>query len=129
MDRSTPIILYAVTYSVDSLYQSVATYTARNVFARVQSTSRREWQAAHEQGLNPELEATMFGPDYEGEKAVGIDGKLYTVYRTYQGTNDELTLYLERQVGGEAITIDDDDDPAPTPDPDEGDDDGEESPD
>lgn len=128
MDRSTPITLYSVSYVTDGLMQPTPVYSSRTVYADVRSTGRREWQAAREQGLNPELEATMFGPDYEGETIVEIEGKQFTVYRTYQGRNDELTLYLERQVGGENITIDDDDDPVPTPEPDEGDDDGEESP-
>lgn len=101
MDRSTPITLYAVTYTTDSLKQSIPVYTASTAYANVQSTSRREWQAAKELGLNPELEVTMFGPDYNGEKVIEISGQKYTVYRTYQGRNDELTLYLERQVGHE----------------------------
>lgn len=103
MDRSTPITLYSVSYVTDGLMQPTPVYSSRTVYADVRSTGRREWQAAREQGLNPELEATMFGPDYEGETIVEISGQQFTVYRTYQGRNDELTLYLERQVGGEGV--------------------------
>lgn len=103
MDRSTPITLYSVHYTADGLLQPTPVYSSRIVYADVRSTGRREWQAAREQGLNPELEATMFGPDYDGETIVEVGDQQYTVYRTYQGRNDELTLYLERQVGGEGV--------------------------
>lgn len=99
MDRSTPIKLLSPTYSTDALLQVVTSYTERTVYVNLQSTGRREWQAAHELGLNPEYEATMFGPDYNGELVAEINNTRYAVYRTYQGRNDELTLYLERQVG------------------------------
>jgi len=99
MDRSTPIKLIAQTYTTDELLQSVATESERTVFAQVRSTSRREWEAAGQQGLNPELEFTLFGPEYDGEEIVEYDGKRYSVYRTYIGRDETITLYVERKAG------------------------------
>lgn len=103
MDRSTPIKLISQSYTKDALLQLVPTETERTVFANVRSTSRSEWTAAGQQGLNPEYELTMFGPDYQGETIVAVqegDGwPRFSVYRTYKGRNDELTLYVERKAG------------------------------
>ena len=45
----------------------------------------------------------MFEPDYEGEKIVAVqEGEnwpRFSVYRTYRGKNEELTLYVERKAG------------------------------
>lgn len=42
---------------------------------------------------------TMFFGDYDGETSLIYKGKTYSVYRTYQGRNDELELYVERKGG------------------------------
>ena len=99
MDRSTPIKLIAQVYGTDALLQPVATETARTVYAAVRSTSRREWEAAGQQGLNPEYEITLFGPDYQGEEIVELNSQRFSVYRTYIGANETLTLYVERKAG------------------------------
>ena len=113
MDRSTVVKLISVAYSTDNLLQLVPTETPREVFAAVNSTTRAEWNAAGQQGLNPELEITLFGPDYQGEQTVAVqEGDAwprFSVYRTYRGRNDELTLYVERKTGSK--------DPEPEPEP------------
>ena len=103
MDRSIPIKLIATTYTPDVLLQQVPTETERTVFAAVQSVSRSEWNVAGQQGLNPAYELVMFYPDYEGEKIVAVqegeNWSRFSVYRTYRGKNEELTLYVERKAG------------------------------
>ena len=103
MDRSTVIKLISLSYATDNLLQLIPTETPREVFAAVNSVTRSEWNAAGQQGLNPEYEITMFGPDYQGEQIVAIqegdDWPRFGVYRTYRGRNDELTLYVERKTG------------------------------
>lgn len=103
MDRSTPFYLVADSYTQDSIGQHIPVQTRRLVYGRIGSVSRAEWSAAGELGIKPEIMLTMFGPDYEGEKVVQmtINGttKTFGVYRTYQGTNDELELYLEWKTG------------------------------
>lgn len=42
---------------------------------------------------------TMFFGDYEGETLVGYNGRMYSVYRTYQAKTDIIELYVERKGG------------------------------
>ena len=99
MDRSTAFYLVTDTYTADTIGQMVATQTKRLVYGRIGSVTRQEWAAAGELGIKPEMTLTMFGPDYQGEKTVQVDGNYYGVYRTYQATTDDLELYLEWKVG------------------------------
>ena len=41
----------------------------------------------------------MFFGDYNGEKLLSYNGQTYSVYRTYQGKNDTIELYVERKGG------------------------------
>ena len=103
MDRSHVVKLISLSYATDNLLQLIPTETPREVFASVNSITRAEWNAAGQKGLNPEYEITMFGPDYQGEQVLAIqegdNWPRFSVYRTYRGRNDELTLYVERQAG------------------------------
>lgn len=99
MDRSISFNLVTDTYTEDSIGQQVAVHTRRAVYGRVGSVTRAEWNAAGELGIKPEMVITMFGPDYQGEKTVEIDGKFYGIYRTYQRTTDDIEIYLEWKVG------------------------------
>ena len=49
--------------------------------------------------MNPEFRMTMFFGDYGGEQMLIYNGKSYSVYRTYQGRNDTIELYVERKGG------------------------------
>lgn len=99
MDRSRELVLISKSYSVDAIGQQVATETRRTVFCDVQSVSRSEWATAGQLGLKPELVATMFAPDYQGEEVCELEGIAYGIYRTYVGRNERIELYLERKVG------------------------------
>lgn len=74
--------------------------TAREVFCRVGSVTRREFHDAGRNGLNPELKFTVFAGDYNGETLIGYEGRSYAVYRTYYvpGT-DDLEIYVRREGG------------------------------
>ena len=49
--------------------------------------------------MNPEFRMTTFFGDYQGERELLYKGKPYAVYRTYQGRNDTIELYVERKGG------------------------------
>lgn len=99
MDKSKAFYLVKDVFTADTIGQMVPTQTKRLVYGRVGSVTRAEWNAAGELGIKPEMVLTMFGPDYQGEKTVQVDGRFYGVYRTYQATTDDLELYLEWKVG------------------------------
>lgn len=116
MDRSHTIKLIAVTISTDDICQNVAVETERTVYCQVQSIDGNEFLRAGQLGIQARYRVTMFKYDYAGESIVEIDGARYGVYRTYEGRNDTLDLYVERKAGLMPET--------PEPDPDE--EDGEE---
>lgn len=99
MDRSTQIYLISVTYTTDALKQRVPTEHRRAVFAAMQSVTMEEWTQAGQLGLSPEFRAVVFAPEYNGEEIVEVKGKRFSVYRTYQGKNENLELYLGRKAG------------------------------
>ena len=99
MDRSDIVNLYSDSIQYDDYGVARKTRTAREVFCKVDSVTRSEFFEAGRQGLNPEYRITMFFGDYNGESIVGYNGKMYSVYRTYQAKTDIIELYVERQGG------------------------------
>lgn len=99
MDKSKVLTLISKSYTTDSIGQRVPVETARLVFCNLRSVNRAEWFNGGQVGLKPELVATMFAPDYEGEDIAEIDGVRYGVYRTYLGAWESIELYLERKAG------------------------------
>lgn len=99
MDRSTPIMLLSTTKAQDAYGVWVESPTSRIVFCQVDSVTRAEFFDGGRNGLNPEYRMTMFFGDYNGEKLLSYNGQTYSVYRTYQGKNDTIELYVERKGG------------------------------
>lgn len=99
MDRSTPIMLLSITKAQDAYGVWVESSTSRMVFCQVDSVTRAEFFDGGRNGLNPEYRMTMFFGDYNGEKLLSYNGQTYSVYRTYQGKNDTIELYVERKGG------------------------------
>lgn len=99
MDRSDVITLYADTIAYDDYGVAIKTQTSREVFCKVDSVTRAEFFEAGRSGLKPEYRMTMFFGDYNGEALVGYNGRMYSVYRTYQAGTDIIELYVERKGG------------------------------
>lgn len=91
--------LLSVEHSVDSIGQYVETVTERPVFGNVQSVTASEFFAGGQNGFKPEYRITMFGPDYEGEENLKLNGVIYSIYRTYRAKTDEIELYVEKRAG------------------------------
>lgn len=99
MDRSVTFDLLTETMTQDSIGQFVRTTQRRTVFGQVYSVTASEFFAGGQNGFKPDLRVTMFGPDYQDEENLELEGKIYSIYRTYRGKNDTLELYLEKRRG------------------------------
>lgn len=99
MDRSDVISLLSVTRTQDAYGVWRDNVTEREVFCSVESVTRAEFFEGGRNGLNPEFRITMFFGDYQGETMLIYKGKSYAVYRTFQGRNDTLELYVQREGG------------------------------
>lgn len=99
MDRSDVIYLIGTTQTQDAYGVWTATQTYKQVYCDVASVTRSEFFEGGRNGLNPEFRMTLFFGDYDGERIVEYKGQTYGVYRTYQGKNDTIELYVERKGG------------------------------
>lgn len=106
MDRSDVITLLKTAITVDDYGVERISKTSREVFCQVDSVTRAEFFEGGRNGLNPEYRITMFAPDYEGEAELIYKDLTYSVYRTYQGRNDTLELYVERKGGSNGHNTD-----------------------
>ena len=71
----------------------------RKVYVNRSSVTGTEWFEGARTGINPDCRITMFRPDYHGETILELDGRQYSVYRTYETDNDEIELYVEKRQG------------------------------
>ena len=99
MDRSEVITLISSTRAQNEYGVWTESPTARDVFCQVDSVTAREFFEGGRNGLKPEFRMTMFFGDYQGERDLVYKGKAYSVYRTYQGRNDTIEIYVERKGG------------------------------
>lgn len=88
-------------YKEDAIGQRIPDVENRlELFAAIESVSRREWAEAGRNGLKPEIKITTAAINYSGEKEIEYNGTRYSVYRTYHlPESDQIELYLERKAG------------------------------
>ena len=100
MDRSDVLILIrqSISKGADGI-QKQQDESKRQVFCNVSSVSGTEWLEAGRNRIKPEYRFTVFAPDYAGETVCEYNGIRYSVYRTYQGKNDTLELYVKNKGG------------------------------
>ena len=99
MDRSSTLKLIRVIYLKDEIGQPVLEEITRTVFCNLRSVSRAEWAAAGQQGLKPELVATMFAPDYHGEEMAELASPLASSEASYlEDINGRQLLDTNRQL-------------------------------
>lgn len=99
MDEAAVLTLIREAYETDAISQQIPKDIRREVFCEKVSVSASEWYNAGLKGLKAEYRVTIFAPDYEGEEIAELDGKRYSLYRTYQKKPDEIELYLAKKAG------------------------------
>lgn len=83
MECRSVLKLIKKTYEQDALGQSIPVETSRDIYCNLRSVSRAEWAAAGQLGLNAELVATMFAPDYLGEEIAELRHPAASVESSY----------------------------------------------
>lgn len=71
----------------------------RKIFCNVTSVNSQEWFEGGRNGLNPQYRFIIYSFEYLGESVIEYRGNLYTIYRTYIRSQDELELYAEKKQG------------------------------
>lgn len=99
MVRNTTVNLIKKTYVSDDIGQQIPAETIKTVFADIQSISQNEFFKAGQSGLKPQYKILIWGFEYNGETAIELDGKKYSVYRTFLRNDEKIELYLTEKVG------------------------------
>lgn len=99
MNKSDVAYLVTESYSQDDTGVMQKVTEKRKVFVKVSSVSGQEWFEGGRNGLNPQLRFKVFSFDYLGESLIEYKDKLYSIYRTYYDTTDQLDLYAEFRKG------------------------------
>jgi len=99
MDRSRICKLISEVFTENQYGVQVPAETEREVFCNVRSISQNEWFEGARNGLNPEFQVIVFQYDYAGEQIIELNGKRYTIYRTYVRDDEMIELYIERKQG------------------------------
>jgi SPP1 family predicted phage head-tail adaptor len=90
--------LISKTYSSDDIGNQIETAAEKEIYCTIESISQSEFFASGQTGLKPEYKLIMWRFEYNGAKNVKLQGKTYSIYRTYCN-NDKIELYLSEKVG------------------------------
>lgn len=99
MEQITEIVLIKTINARDSLRQLTPVQTRRTVLASKTSASGAEFTAAGVLGIRADIRLTVCSADYEGETEVELEGKRYSVYRTYEPSVFKTELYCQQRAG------------------------------
>lgn len=100
MTREGTVTLVVPTYGRDALKQLVKTgEELLPVFCQIESVSQSEWSAAGINGLKAEYKLTVWADEYRNATAAIVDEVRYSIYRTFQRSEDKIELYLTRKAG------------------------------
>lgn len=100
MTRECIVTLEVPTYGRDALNQLVKTGTEQiPVYCQIESVSQSEWSAAGINGLKAEYKVTVWADEYRNAVSAILDEVRYSIYRTFQSSEDMIELYLTRKAG------------------------------
>lgn len=93
--KGNPVVTY------DAYGNESVEYTDHKVFAVPRSVYSSEFYSARQLGLNPSITFVLTNrADYNGEKLLEHDGKLYTIIRTnWKDFRDRIELICEERIG------------------------------
>lgn len=92
--------LISITYSQNSIGDTIETKKYTEIFARRKSIKQSEFYQAQATGLKPELAFEIYTFEYNNEKYVRYNNKEYKVLRTYQNSIDTIEIVLEGAING-----------------------------
>ena len=83
----------------DELLNEVVTYAERCLTVEIFSVYGNEFYKARQSKINAQLLIKINPNDYDYEKIVRINNKMYDIYRTFLNEKDDcIELYLEERI-------------------------------
>ena len=83
----------------DSRAKPIYTETRFEILAVSEPVSRSEFFSAGQIGIDPQFLLVINPAEYHGEKIVEYHGKRMSIYRTYERSENELEIYLQKAEG------------------------------
>lgn len=97
LDWCEDVTLIDSAFMVDGFGNQIEQPVKTQVMASKKEVSMNEFYSAAQAGIRPEVELIVHSFEYSGEQIVEYRGQRYSVIRTYQRSDDEIELYLERK--------------------------------
>lgn len=91
--------LMSTTIIVDELMQQIEVTTPEMVYCAVTTVGQREFGIAMQHGLKAQLTIIINYDEYDGQKQVEYNRKMYSVYRTFVRDDGDIELYCEARLG------------------------------
>ncbi len=91
--------LISVSYTQDSIGQQTELKTFRRVYAKLKSVPQSEFFSAGQSSIKPSGVFIVRTAEYKGETKLKYNGLIYSIYRTYNTTNEMTELYCEVRKG------------------------------
>ncbi|MCR1953000.1 phage head closure protein [Clostridium sp. DSM 100503] len=64
----------------------------KKIYAKRKSITLSEFYQAQSQGLNPELKFELNSFEYDNNKNIRFEGKIYKILRTYESSLDKIEI-------------------------------------
>lgn len=100
-NRYNQAFLIREQYEADDIGQEIAIETKSKVFCEISSISQSEFLTAGQNGIKPEYKIIIWEAEYNDERIIEIDGRRFTIYRSYSRTDGKIELYAEKRIGNE----------------------------
>ena len=100
-NKAEQITLITIVDTKGALNQSVEVERETStIYAEIDSVSQTEFFSAGRLGFQPDFKLTIYDFEYNDEPIVKVNGKLYSVYRTYYINGaDRVELYCTERGG------------------------------
>lgn len=92
-------LIQSITDSYDDLGQPIILEKQLMVFCSKLSITRAEFSTAGQLGFKPDFMLVVDSDAYENEKLLEYGGKKYSIYKTFQRTDNFTELYCEVKSG------------------------------
>lgn len=99
MDYKEVVYLISITTTKDSIGNIIETQTERKVYAKAVSIGSKEFYNATAVGLTPSVELQLRASEYNNEKLVKFNNKIYSIIRStikYKKREDVVLVLSEK---------------------------------
>ena len=90
--------LITITKTKDEIGDTITVETEREVFVNKKSIRQSEYYQALSVGLKPEIMFEVKSVDYEDEKSISYEDKLYNITRAYSKNGEVTELICEKVI-------------------------------